>query len=266
MIDTLPSLIAAIKACTVACTIALSPSIGSFRVANTGAHAPVTIDLGGQRFTGSLRFDNDHDITVQNGTIAPGDTSAALRFIRDTNMTARNLKVEAAGNGIETYMVNGLTVDNVRITGSLADGVDVYAVQNGKITHIYCEGFRPSPAHPDCVQLASEYDAKGVLLPGGKTENVEVGYVQGSGIMNAVTVFDDHHLVNGQPNGADNVYFHDVEFSTSQPNCVALRGVTHGRVENIRCHTLPSARWPARVVILNSPGATQKHVVTGEGP
>ena len=52
MIDTLPSLIAAVKACTVACTIALSPSIGSFRVANTGAHAPVTIDLGGQEVHG----------------------------------------------------------------------------------------------------------------------------------------------------------------------------------------------------------------------
>ncbi len=74
------------------------------------------------------------------------------------------------------------------------------------------------------MQLASEYDAKGAILPGGKTENVEVGYVQGSGIMNAVTVFDDHHLVNGQPNGADNVYFHDVEFSTSQPTASRFGG------------------------------------------
>ena len=158
-------------------------------------------------------------------------------------MTARNLVVEPGGNGIDTYMVNGFTVDNVRITRlSCRRGRRLRGPERQDYPRLL-RGFPPLPGAPRLrTTRQPRMTPRAPYCQAVKSENVEVGYVHGSGIMNAVTVFDDHHLVGGQPNGADNVYFHDVDFSTIQPNCIALRGVTHGRLENITCHTLPSAR------------------------
>jgi hypothetical protein len=259
IVSTLAALKAALSGAAAGAVITLAP--GSWGVVSlNGFHEPqVTLDMrsgaAGGPVVAGLALYNSSGMTVFGLDIADA-APGAVTITGDQNITLVSPRCERPQQFcILVNRSSDITISSPTVTGSQADGIDVWGSTHVLITNISVTGGQPSVgAHPDCVQVGSippptYIPASYVTVDGGACS----GATQGVDDFDKITPASDH------------IVFENLRIAVSTAWCIGLFNATDSVVRNNVCSTLPGARWPAQIIIKGGSGnVTGPNIVNGK--
>lgn len=219
-----------------------------------------TLNITNRKFSPAIKIDvsrislggvvirNSSGIILHGGRInGPGGRSYGINVVSSNNVRIQRMTISGAHRGIVISKSQDVAVEGNRLTGLIAEGVNIAQSQRVLISGNTCSDFNPTMGswsadgkriqdgdHPDCIQAWSRPES-------APTSDVKVINNEMQGFMQGI--FFGNHVRGGVDDGGfDRIEISNNRVHISLPNGVSLYSARNSKVVNNKISTVPGAR------------------------